>query len=272
MNCASAEVEAGQLSSAQFGVRAYRVDGGLRSVSMGLEKFGQPNFALTHFSEHQMAMMDRMMTLAMQHMIESAKRLGPGPLALSIPEIHNPHLKLQLTAAQQPGASGRATLQLLTVAPLKGDPEELLAPIFKAPPGPQLWAEQGGLLKRLFGTDRHVSNVDMGALIQEAIHKARKEATMILSEPKKWQQEGRRLRVAVGLPDVNEVVWLEVTNWQNGAGTGILLSKPQHVPTMNSGDIVSFTANALMDYKLSNPEGELESGGVDDLVRKLRGG
>jgi hypothetical protein len=76
----------------------------------------------------------------------------------------------------------------------------------------------------------------------------------------------------VGLPKVKEVVWLEVTNWQDGTGTGILLSQPQQVPTLNSGDTVSFTADAVMDYRLSNPEGELESGGVDDLVRKLRRG
>jgi hypothetical protein len=240
---------------------------------MGLEKFGQPNFVLTHFSEHQMGMMDRMMTLAMQHMIESEKRLEPGPLALSIPDIRNQRLRQQLAAAQQPGASGRATLQLHTVDPHEGDPEVLLAPVFKAPPGPQLWAEQADLLQRLFGTDQQVSkNVDMGEIIQKAIQKARNKATKLLSEPSEWQQEGRRLRVAVGLPDVKEVVWLEVTTWQNGKGTGILLSQPQHVPTLNSGDTVSFTANALVDYKLSNPEGELASGGVDDLVRKLQSG
>jgi hypothetical protein len=269
----SAEVENGQLSFAQFGVRAYRVDGGLRSVSMGLEKFGQPNFALTLFSERHMAMMDRMMTLAMQHIIESDKRMEPGPLELSIPDIRNQRLKQQLAAAQQPGASGRATLQLHTAAPLEGDPQELLAPVFNAPPGSQLWAEQADLLKRLFGTDQQVSkNVDMGEIIQKAIQKARNEATKLLSDPKEWQHEGRRLRVAVGLPDVKEVVWLEVTSWQTGKGTGILLSQPQHIPTLNSGDTVSFTADALMDYKLSNPEGILASGGVDDLVRKLRGG
>jgi hypothetical protein len=266
-----AEVENGQLSSAQFGVRAYRVDGGLRSVSMGLEKFGQPNFALTHFSEHQMALMDRMMTLAMQHMIESDKRMGPGPLELSISDIRNQRLKQELAGMQQPGTPGRATLQLHTVAPQKGDPEVLLAPVFKAPPGPQLWAEQGDLLKQLFGIDQQVSTVNRGELVQEAIQKARQEATTILSEPNEWQQKGRRLRVAVGLPGVNEVVWLEVTTWQNGQGTGILLSQPQHVPTLNSGDTVSFTANALMDYKLSSPDRVLASGGVDELVRKLRG-
>jgi len=268
-----AEVESSQLSAAQFGVRAYRVEGGIRSVSMGLEKFGQPNFALTLFSEHQMAMMDRMMALAMQHVIESESRMEPGPLALSIPDIRNQRLRQELAASQQPDASGRATLQLHTAASLEGDPEVLLAPVFRAPPGPQLWDEQGELLKQLFGTDRQVSKVDMGELIQEAIQKARKLAAALLSEPKKWRREGLRLCVAIGLPNVKEVVWLEVRTWKkSGKGTGILLSQPQHVPDLNSGDTVSFTADAVMDYTLSNSEGELESGGVDNLVRKLRRG
>lgn len=267
-----AEVEAGELSCAQFGVRAYRVDGGVRSVSMGLEKFGQANFALTLFSEHQMTMMDRMNTLAMQHIIESNETREPGPLKLSIFDLRNPRVRQELIAAQQVGGSGRAVLQLETVAPLEGDPEVLLAPVFKAPAGPRLWAEQGALLKQLFGVDQHVSkNVHFGQQIQEAIQKARKEAILILSEPERWQQEGFRLRVAVGLPGVKEVGWLEVTRWQNGQGAGILLSQPQSVPTLKSGDSVSFADDDLMDYTLSNPEGELSSGGVDDLVRRLQG-
>lgn len=268
----AAEIEAGQLSPAQFGVRAYRVDGGLRSVSMGLEKFGHPNLALTHFSEHQMQMMDCLMTLAMQHIIEANKRLEPGPLRLSLADVRNPRIKERLASARQPGASGKATLQLRSVAPLKGDPEELLAPAFAAPPGPELWAEQGELLKQLFGADRHVStNVDMGDRIQEAIEKARAEALKILAAPKEWQQKGRRLRVAVGLENTREVVWLEVTAWKNGKGQGILLSQPRSVPALNSGDTVSFSAEALMDYTLSNPEGVLASGGVDELVRQQQG-
>jgi uncharacterized protein YegJ (DUF2314 family) len=220
-----------------------------------------------------MTMMDRMMTLAMQHIIESDRPVGSGPLELSLRDLRNPRVRQELAAAQQPGASGCATLQLKSAAPHQGDPQVLLAPVFKAPPGPQLWEEQGTLLKQLFGVDRHVSkNVDMGEQIQQAIQKARKEAIAILSEPKRWQQEGVRLRVAVGLPNVKEVVWLEVTRWQNGTGIGILLSEPQSVPTLKSGDSVPFTADALMDYTLSNPEGEIAKGGVDDLVRKLRGG
>jgi uncharacterized protein YegJ (DUF2314 family) len=268
----AAEVENGQLSSAQFGVRAYRIEDGLRSVSMGLEKFCQPNFALTHFSEHQMGMMDRMMTLAMQHIIESDKPMTPGPLTLSIRGIQNEPLRQELTALKQADASGEVTLQLDTVAPRSGDPKLLLAPIFQSTPGPQLWEEQGKLLKQLFGVDRQVSQVDMGEQIQQAIEKAQARATTILSDPKKWRQEGHRFRIAVVLPKIREVVWLEVTEWKNGHGTGILLSQPQHVSDLNSGDTVSFTADAIKDYTLSNPERELESGGVDELVRKLRRG
>ncbi len=145
-----AEVADGQLSSAQFGVRAYRVEGGLRSLSMGLEKFGQPNFALPLFSEHQLGMMDRLMTLVLQHFIESDRPLAPGPLALSITDLQNQRVKQKLTSIGQPTASGKATVQLDLVPRLPGDPEVLLAPVFNAPPGPPLWEEQGELLKRLF--------------------------------------------------------------------------------------------------------------------------
>lgn len=269
----AAEVEAGELSCAQFGVRAYRVDGGVRSVSMGLEKFGQTNFAVALFSEHQMTMIDRLNTLALQHIIESNEPVQPGPLKLNIAGLRNPRVRQELASAQQAGASGRATLRLEIVASNQGDPERLLAPVFEAPPGPQLWEEQGALLKQLFGVDRHVSkNVDLGQQIEEAVQKARKEAIAILSESRRWQQVGVRLRVAVGLPGVKEVVWLEVTKWQDGKGAGILLSQPESVPALKSGDSVPFTADALMDYTLSNSEGVLARGGVDDLVRKLQHG
>jgi hypothetical protein len=218
-----------------------------------------------------MGMIDRMMTLAMQHVIESDRRMTPGPLALSIADVRNPRVKQMIAASLQPPATGKATLQLAAAAPEKGDPQVLLAPVFKAATGPALWEEQGDLLKQLFGAVRQVSQVDMGERIQEAIQKARKQAAKILADPKTWQREGRRLKVAAGLPKVKEVVWLEVTSWQSGKGTGILLSQPQQA-NLNSGDTAPFTIDAVMDYTLSNAEGLLESGGVDELVRRSRVG
>jgi hypothetical protein len=46
----------------------------------------------------------------------------------------------------------------------------------------------------------------------------------------------------------------------------------QSASKLSSGDMVPFTGDMLMDYKLTNPEGDIASGGVDELVYKLRNG
>jgi hypothetical protein len=72
-----------------------------------------------------------MMTLAMQHMTESERRMQPGPVTLSIPDIRNPRVKQELAAAQQAGASGKATLQLHTADGLDPALAELWAELVR---------------------------------------------------------------------------------------------------------------------------------------------
>jgi len=71
----AAEIREGRLSTNQFGVRAYRVDDGIRSVTMGLEKFGQTNICVPNFAEHHMGVIDKFNSLVVQTVIESKTRI-----------------------------------------------------------------------------------------------------------------------------------------------------------------------------------------------------
>lgn len=80
----------------------------------------------------------------------------------------------------------------------------------------------------------------------------------------------RRFRVAVELPVVQEIVWVEVGLWENSKGKGILLSAPSHVKDLKSGSSFTFTGEMIVDYVLSDAEGVIEQGGIDELVRRLQ--
>jgi uncharacterized protein YegJ (DUF2314 family) len=262
-----AEIEQGELTPDQFGVRAYRVDEGLRSVTMGLEKFGQSNVGIANFAEHRMGKIDPMMTLAMQHIIESDVQVGPGPLELNLASIRNPTIRENLSKHLSGNATGMATINLAPLEPTSGDPKEMLGPVFTSPPGPALWEEQEALLVQLFGAARELSEDVQFDSIAEAVEAARTRALEILSSGE-WDADGMTLKLAVTLEETKEVVWLEVISWNEpDDGVGMLTSDP-NAAGLTSGQQLRFDLDKVMDFALRRGNEVIASGGVDELVKR----
>ena len=263
------EIIRGELSSSQFGTRAYRVGEGIRMVSMGLEKFGHTNIAIAAFAEHHMGYIDKLVTLALQHIVELSSPLSEGAQLLDIQKIKNPQVRNSLLNNVVPGGSGSSSLGFKNLEPLDGDPMRLLGMAFTAKPGKDLWEEQSNLLFRIFGTDRDISNVPPNFLLENAIRKARIDAVSLLNARNKWDLPGYRLRLAIELSESREIVWVEVKKWQSNSGTGILLSEPLYAKHLKSGSEFSFAEGGIVDYKLSSAEKLIVKGGVDELAQKM---
>ncbi len=264
------EIERGELSAAQFGVRAYRVEGGLRGVTMGLEKFGQSNVGIALFSEHHMRAVQPLMTLIMQRYIEADARIEPGPLELDVSQIRNESVRAELRDAISGSGTGKITLTFAVLEPESGDPQDLLGPTFKAQSGDALAAELDALLERLLGASRDISEGVSIEQLQEAIDAARVRAVVILNEKNAWTAPGRRFRVAVEMHNTREVVWVEAKSWNGKQGSGILLSAPLHTDGLKSGSMFEFGVDMIMDYTLSDSESVIDAGGIDELVKRLQ--
>ena len=266
------EIERGELTANQFGVRAYREGEGLRSVSMGLEKFGQKNFCVPAFAEHHMGVMDSMMSLMMQSLIEANRVIKPGEFEVDATSLKTKSEKQKFSQIlASDGGTGKMNVELVSIEPVSGDPQELLGIKFESNAGPDLWQEHDQFLTTLFGKSREVSSgVDMGSL-DEAIEKARTAAAKILADTNKWTTPGRRLKCAVRHPEIQEVIWVEVKSWKDNQGAGILLSSPYGTSEYKSGDTMSFAVDNIVDYQLSDSEGTIEKGGVDEMVRQMQG-
>lgn len=268
------EIEAGELSSNQFGMRAYRIDEGVRSVTMGLEKFGQTNICCPVFPEHLMGPLDSLLSLVNQTIIESPVVLESGPLTLDVESIRNVSRRNEWQAqVADGGGTGRAELNLVHMESLEGDPKRLLGPTFvSTEPGDALWREQQDLIEKVFGQARDVSpDVDMST-IEDAIEQAREDAVKILDDADQWKVPGRTLKVAVQFPQTREVMWLEIQDWNDGLADGTLLSDPMKTEGLQSGDTVQFPPVAIVDFRLSDPERVIASGGIDELVRSMQAG
>ena len=259
------EIRQGNLSSNQFGIRAYRVDEGIRSVTMGLEKFGQTNIAIANFSEHHMNVIDSFKGMLVQAVIESDAKVAPGTLTLTPEEFSNTAKKKAIKGLLRAGFS-TTQVELADIESLKGDPRELLGVVFENEPGEELWAEQDAFLLKIFKRTRHSSQMDPDA-IEGAIEAARTRAVEILRDEEQWAAP-RRLKIAVGVSN-NEVVWLEVTRFEDDAGAGILLSQPNKNPDLKSGDEIEFEPDMVMDFVLTDPETTIEKGGVDELIQRM---
>ena len=262
------EIRKGNLSPNQFGIRAYRVDEGIRSVTMGLEKFGQTNIAISNFGEHHMGVIDSFKGMLVQAVIESDAKVEPGTLTLAPGEFSNTDEKKSLKDLLRDDFS-TAEVELADIEPLEGDPRELLGVVFENEPGEELWAEQDAFLLTIFKRTRRTSQMDPNA-IQEAIEAARTRAGEILGDKDQWVAP-RQLKIAIALPN-NEVVWLEVTRFEDGSGAGILLSQPSKNPELKSGDEIEFEPAMVMDFVLSDPETTIEKGGVDELIQQMNSG
>lgn len=261
-----AEIKTGQLSSNQFGVRAYRVDQGLRTVTMGLEKFGQTNLAIPNFSEHHMGVIDSFSGILIQSVIESETKVEPGELRLDPQNFANESQRERFESLLRPEFSG-IDVELAEIEPQGGDPQELLGIVFENEPGEKLWQEQDQFLLTIFEKTRQISkNVDISS-VESAIEAARTRATELLQDQTQWEAP-RRLRVAISLPQ-KEVVWVEVRSFEEGAGKGIMLSQPTTDRSVKSGSEITFEAEMILDFVLSDTENTIEKGGVDELIQKL---
>ena len=264
------EITQDLLSTSQFGVRAYRVKRGIRSVSMGLGKFGQPNLVIENFSEHHMGYIDKLFTVVLQHVIESHEKALPGIITIDVNKISNPIVRQKYSSFIKLNGKGKAKIQLRKTKSLKGDPANLLSIHFENSPGEGLWNEQAKLLKSVFGKDRDISNTSSSTNLQAAIASAKKRAKAILAKGYSLKKDGSRLLVAVALKRANEVVWVEVLKWEGSRGKGILQSNPIYTKSLKSGMKYNFNYASIMDFILYGPDGQVvEKGGVDELARKV---
>ena len=260
------EIEAGELSSVQFGTRAYRHDQGIRSVTMGLEKFGQCNLCISQFPEHLMGGFDALVQLMSQTLIESQDVVDCGAREFDVGKLRNAEVRRNLNRVNQ-GGSGKIKLVMGNQRTLDGDPSELIGPVFRSETGDELWQEQEAMLTELFGS---VQNITAGVefdSIEEIIQAAKERVDDLLCSGE-WSQAGARMKIAITLPKTQEVVWTEVHAWDEPHGEGILLSEP-HDERLKSGMRVPFTISRVVDYALIKAGSVIEKGGVDELVRQM---
>ncbi|WP_422379077.1 hypothetical protein [Marinicellulosiphila megalodicopiae] len=261
------ELNQNLMSAKQFGVRAYRVEEGVRSVSMGLEKFGQYNLVIENFSEHHMGYIDKFFNLVLQQVIESDHKITEGKLTIDVSTITNKHVRNNINEFIDTNGTGKTTITLEIAKPLDGDPQKLLAIRFKSKLGEPLWTEQSELLKSVFGKDRAVSNVTQSISLEAAIIEARNKARTILENGHTLEADGIRMLIATELTDAPEVVWVEVKAFNGTSGIGVLLSQPKSNDRLKSGSEYEFTFESIMDFKLYGPEGLIDQGGIDEIAR-----
>jgi len=266
----ASEIKEGRLSANQFNIRAYREGEGIRSVTMGLEKFGQTNVCIANFAEHHFGVIGSFKGMIVQTVIESDTRVAPGELTLQPSEFVNAKERQEFAELVRDGFATKS-IELAKIESVSGDPEDLLGVVFKSQPGEALWQEQEEFLLTIFKQTKRVSTgVDVDA-VQEAIEAARSQAMEILTEKQQWTAPGRRFLVAISLPG-KEVVWTEVTDFENGVGKGILLSQPSKNPDLKSGSEIEFETAMIFDFSLSDAEKVIASGGVDAMIQKMNSG
>jgi hypothetical protein len=240
----------------QFTVHIYREqkDGLHREVSLGLAKFGLPDFVVEDVSGSVTASMVGMINVLVQSLAEGAEVGNNGEIDIDVQGLRIAAMREEKVASFKSDATGKARLRLIQGVPEEGDPENRLAEIvFDRYSGPDVQARQEAMLDRLFGADEDIlTNTTHGEKVLEVSRRARETLLATLKPTfQKGLPPGETLLVKAPFKTPaggNEWMWVEVLEWKGGTIQGTLRNDPVEVEALKAGQRVEVHEDDLFDY------------------------
>jgi hypothetical protein len=205
-------------------VHAYRDGAAYRAVSLGMEKFGVPDFAVNWIRGEDLGRVDTLVQLTLQSLVEQGK-----------------------TTVSLATKSGDVAVHLVTARPAEGDAENRLLEVAD-PINPLL--DQLGNAEELRGIRQDDPE------LTAAVAQVRARVPTLSRRFAAGLGPTGRLRVKASFE--NEAMWVEVTTWENGELRGRLLDHPQFATKLVGGEIVRLREAEMLDYQLTGvaaPEG-----------------
>ncbi|HEX3126388.1 MAG TPA: DUF2314 domain-containing protein [Thermoanaerobaculia bacterium] len=240
----------------QFTIHVYRKeeDGLHREVSLGLRKFGLPDFVVEDVSGSVTSNMVGVVNVLAQLLAEGAQVGGDGEIDIDVQGLRIAEMRKEKVASYKSNATGKARLRLVLGVPQEGDPENRLAEIvFDRYSGPDTQARQEVMLSTLFGADEDtLTNTTHGEEVLEVSRKARETLLATLKPAfQKGLPPGETLLVKAPFKTPaggNEWMWVEVLEWKTGTIQGTLRNDPVEVKALKAGQRVEVQEKDLFDY------------------------
>lgn len=256
-------------------IHAYKSGELVRSITLGMAKFGQPDLIVAQSSVTSSSAMADVINLLAQALAEGAT-VGPnGRVDLDIAALRHAKVREREIASYLPKAQGRASLALVKGTWEEGDPRNRLAEImFTLHKAPDELARQAAASMSLYGSRDSIKNISHNDELEAASALARKKLPALQAAFARGL--GPREYILVKAPFArpkggSEWMWVEVLSWKGKVIEGTLNNDPFDIPTLRSGQRVKVNEDEVFDYIRKLPNGTQEGNTTAAIILKMQG-
>lgn len=251
----------------------YQDDDYLRTVTLGMSKFGLPDIVVQQTTRHHAESIGSIVNIICQTLIENPELSINGSLPLDMNSLKDSYFKRTQKDGLISDAKGRGVVFLEHAETDLGDADNALwAVSFKDYSKDNIFEKQSAFLADFFGSSDSVINTTH----DEALLKASEEAKKKLPAIQKYfnQEFGLNEVLYVKAPFVtddggNEWMWVEVVSWEGDTIKGILQNDPYYIADLKSGMEVTVYQGDLFDYILYRADGSTEGNETGRIIQEM---
>lgn len=261
------------VASDNISIHQYQDNDYLRTVTLGMSKFGLPDIVVQQTTRHNAELIGSLVNIICQTLIENPDISVNGSVTLDIDKLQDSYFKETQKDGLISDATGNGTLLFEYAEPDLGDADnELWAVFFEDYSKENTFEKQSAFLAGFFGS---VDSV-VDATHDEALLKASEEAKKKLPAIQEYfnKEFGLNELLYVKAPFVtddggNEWMWVEVVSWKDDTIAGILQNDPYYISNLKAGMEVTVNQNDLFDYILYRNDGSIEGNETGRIIQEM---
>ncbi|MEM8981954.1 MAG: DUF2314 domain-containing protein [Pseudomonadota bacterium] len=253
-------------------IHAYKNGDYVRAITLGMEKFGQPDIVVNDFAWSNNRAIGSLINLVTQTLIEGGVLDDKLSLAIDIQAIRNTEAREDLLASLFDNAEPALRLSFKPEVPDEGDPDNfLLAILFDSAAGASPQEQQEALLSTLFGSADAITYVDHDAQLLAASEAAQKKLPRLRDAFSAGLEPGEFIYVKAPFTTADggsEWMWVEIINWEGNTIRGLLQNDPYHVPDLKAGAEVTVNMDEIFDYIRVRADGTREGNETGRIMQQ----
>ena len=253
-------------------IHAYKNGDYVRAITLGMEKFGQPDIVVNDFGWSISRSIGSLINLVTQTLIEGGDFNDDLSLDVDIQALKNDRVREELLASLLDNAEREVRLQFQPEEPEDGDPDNFILEIrFDTVSGVSTQEQQDVLLSKLFGSEDSITYVEHDAELVAASEAARAKLPQLRSDFNNGLEPGEFLYLKapfVTSDGGNEWMWVEVIEWDGEIIRGLLQNDPFHVPDLRAGSEVNINMDEIFDYIRYLSDGTSEGNETGRILQK----
>ncbi len=254
----------------QTTIHAYNNGEYVRAITLGMEKFGQPDIVASDFGWSLNRPIGNLMNLVTQTLVEGVEFNDDMSLDLDVSSLQHEQVRADITESLFENADGKVRLDFTPAVPEEGDPNNYLLEIsFENGEGSSKQERTDALLSSLFGWEDNIVYVDHDRLILEASQRAKDKMPELRNAFNDGLEPGEYISVKAPFATSDggtEWMWVEVIEWDGKRIRGLLKNEPYDVPGLKGGAEVIVDEDELFDYIRNYADGSQEGDETGRLI------